>query len=70
MLTTCHPSHLNAIFTMELLTKEGSPRRLHKAVVAIPHQAGGLITCLRVTKTPRGRHTKIIVMVHIKPNTR
>jgi hypothetical protein len=52
-------SHLDAVFTTELSTMEGSSRLPHKAVVTAPHQAGGSKTCQRATKTPRGRHTEV-----------
>jgi hypothetical protein len=45
----------------------GSPCSLHKAVVAAPRQVGGSITCRRATKTLRGRHSKIQLVVTQEP---
>jgi hypothetical protein len=56
---TPSPCHLDAAFTTELPTKEGSPRPLHKVIVAAPHQAGGSKTCWWATKTPKGWHTEV-----------
>jgi hypothetical protein len=64
MLTTSCPGLLDTIFTAEFPTNEGSPHPLYKVVDAALHQAGESKTCRRVTKTPRGRHTKIIAVVH------
>jgi hypothetical protein len=63
-------SHLDAISTNELLHEgRGSPCLLHKAVVAAPHQVGGPMTCRRATKTLRGRHTEIQLVVHVRTST-
>ena len=48
------------ISTKELLHKGwGSPRPLHKVVVAASHQVGGSMTCRRATNAPRGQRTEI-----------
>jgi hypothetical protein len=65
------PVTLMPLSTKELLHEGwGSPRPPHKAVVAAPHQAGGSMTCWRATKTPRGRHTEIQLVVHSRNSTR
>jgi hypothetical protein len=67
---TCHKSlttkarakssnHLDAAFTTKLSKKEGSPHPPHKAVVVVPYQAEGSMTCRWATKIPRGRYTEI-----------
>jgi hypothetical protein len=64
------PGHLDAISTKEFLhERRGCPCFPHKAVVAAPHQVGGSITCQWATKTPRGWHTKIQLVVHSRIST-
>jgi hypothetical protein len=62
--------HLDAISTNELLHEgRGSPYPPHKTLVAAPQQAGASMTCQRGTKTLRGQHTKIQLVVHSRTNT-
>jgi hypothetical protein len=61
------PVTLMPLSTKELLHEGwGSPRPPHKVVDAAPHQAGGSKTCRRATKTPRGRHAEIQLVVHTR----
>jgi hypothetical protein len=57
---------VDIVFTTEPPTKEGSPHPPNTVIVATPNQARGSLTYRRATKTPRGRHTKTIAVVHSK----
>jgi hypothetical protein len=64
------PVTLVPFSTWELLYKGWRPPRPpHKAVVTAPHQSGGLMTCRRATKAPRGRHTEVQAWAALKRST-
>jgi hypothetical protein len=64
------PGHLDVVSTNELLHEGMGPSRpTHKAIITTPHWAGESMTCRRATKTPKGRHSEIQLVVHLRTST-